>query len=155
MDASSRVDVLPQCASETDEGRRPWYRSEGGIWVRSNKFSYITASTQEHLWSDSEVSAHGSGTNSVIWRARTVAEGWTLLFTEREIVPESIKTTSTGFGPCQWFRPVYTVLYTCNRGPPASSNGSLATPLGQYDVVVIGGGPDGYVAAIEAAQLGL
>ncbi|KAI0287850.1 dihydrolipoyl dehydrogenase [Russula brevipes] len=31
----------------------------------------------------------------------------------------------------------------------------LATPSGQYDAVVIGGGPGGYVAAIKAAQLGL
>ncbi|KAI0293182.1 dihydrolipoyl dehydrogenase [Multifurca ochricompacta] len=31
----------------------------------------------------------------------------------------------------------------------------LATPSGQYDAVIIGGGPGGYVAAIKAAQLGL
>ncbi|KAI9432164.1 hypothetical protein H4582DRAFT_2102458 [Lactarius indigo] len=47
------------------------------------------------------------------------------------------------------------ILYTCNRGPPASFDGSLATPSGQHDAVVIGGGPGGYVAAIKAAQLGL
>lgn len=35
------------------------------------------------------------------------------------------------------------------------STRGLATPSGQYDAVVIGGGPGGYVAAIKAAQLGL
>ncbi|KAH9025141.1 dihydrolipoyl dehydrogenase [Lactarius hengduanensis] len=33
------------------------------------------------------------------------------------------------------------------------STRGLATPSGQYDAVVIGGGPGGYVAAIKAAQL--
>ncbi|KAJ0396072.1 hypothetical protein P43SY_008754 [Pythium insidiosum] len=32
---------------------------------------------------------------------------------------------------------------------------STAAPTGEYDLVVIGGGPGGYVAAIKAAQLGL
>ncbi|KAJ3084896.1 dihydrolipoamide dehydrogenase precursor [Rhizoclosmatium hyalinum] len=32
---------------------------------------------------------------------------------------------------------------------------SMATAAGQYDLVVIGGGPGGYVAAIKAAQLGM
>jgi dihydrolipoamide dehydrogenase len=35
------------------------------------------------------------------------------------------------------------------------SSVSAATPSGEFDVVVIGGGPGGYVAAIKAAQLGL
>lgn len=32
---------------------------------------------------------------------------------------------------------------------------SSTAPVGQYDVVIVGGGPGGYVAAIKASQLGL
>ena len=31
----------------------------------------------------------------------------------------------------------------------------LVMVIGQYDVIVVGGGPGGYVAAIKASQLGL
>ncbi|KAI9329314.1 hypothetical protein BDR26DRAFT_872604 [Obelidium mucronatum] len=37
----------------------------------------------------------------------------------------------------------------------AAARRSMASAAGQYDLVVIGGGPGGYVAAIKAAQLGL
>lgn len=40
------------------------------------------------------------------------------------------------------------------RTVPLAARG-LATAAGPYDVVVIGGGPGGYVAAIKASQLGL
>merc|ERR1719266_2283832 len=32
---------------------------------------------------------------------------------------------------------------------------AMSTASGEYDVVVVGGGPGGYVAAIKAGQLGL
>ena len=32
---------------------------------------------------------------------------------------------------------------------------ALSSTAGQYDVVIVGGGPGGYVAAIKASQLGL
>lgn len=40
-------------------------------------------------------------------------------------------------------------------GPVSRSLFSTAAAAQEYDAVVIGGGPGGYVAAIKAAQLGL
>nr|GEW19512.1 mitochondrial lipoamide dehydrogenase 1 [Tanacetum cinerariifolium] len=52
---------------------------------------------------------------------------------------------------CDAFRYSFSLSYTLSRGF-ASSSGSGSD---ENDVVVIGGGPGGYVAAIKAAQLGL
>ena len=41
------------------------------------------------------------------------------------------------------------------EGGPASAQADSALDAEKYDVIVIGGGPGGYVAAIRAAQLGL
>jgi dihydrolipoamide dehydrogenase len=42
---------------------------------------------------------------------------------------------------------------SCNASVKAFSSSKLAQD--KYDVVIVGGGPGGYVAAIKAAQLGL
>ncbi len=49
----------------------------------------------------------------------------------------------------------FAVRQSINTSSTGNKFFSAAAAIDQYDLVVVGGGPGGYVAAIKAAQLGM